>query len=138
MEQLSNKIKELNELTNEYKNRDEIISKKKAETAKEGENEERQILSHIRDVEKSLPSTGFEIEDTEPFFQDPAFKRPGNKERYFLVATQRAIRVRVYKGDTIKDVKPPEEYNLSILRPLNERFPKFVDVIIKKAREALE
>jgi hypothetical protein len=134
MVELSNKIKELDELKNEYKKRDDIISKKEAEMVKE----EQQILSRIKEVEKSLPSLGSEIEDTEPFYQDPIFRRPGNEERYFLLATQGAIRVRIYKGDEITAVKDPEKYDLSILRPLNERFPKFVDVIIKKAREALE
>lgn len=167
MEELSNKIKELNELKNKYKKRDDIISKKEAEMVKEKQQilsrikedtepfhqdpvfrgpgnegaemvkEEQQILSRIKEVEKSLPSLGSEIEDTEPFYQDPIFRRPGNEERYFLLATQGAIRVRVYKGDEITAVKDPEKYNLSILRPLNERFKKFVDVIIKKAREAL-
>ncbi len=120
MEELSNKIKELGELKNKYKKRDDIISKKEAEIVKE----EQQRLSRIK-------------EDTEPFHQDPVFRGPGNEERYFLLATQGAIRVRVYKGDEITAVKDPEKYNLSILRPLNERFKKFVDVIIKKAREAL-
>lgn len=55
-----------------------------------------------------------------------------------MLATQGAIRVRVYKDDKIKEVNNPGEYNLLVLRPLEERFLKFVDVIIEKLRSALE
>ena len=136
---LGNKIKKLKELQAEYKKKNDTVLRAAKESDAKIVEEEKKIMSQIKEVQEALPSTGIEIEDGEPFFKDPFLKRPGNEERYFLVKTaDDAIRVRVYKGDKIKSMRDPVEFSLSILRPLNDRLPKFIDVVYEKAKNALE
>ena len=161
MDDLTDKLEELKGLRNDYKKWKESLEKATILDLEEA----KKILSRIKEVEMALPTGGFAIRDAESFFErelpedlQPYGIRYSTHEtilgfrfrdskawlkkhrlRYFLLKTEtNEIRVQVYEGEERRGVDDPKKCDISILRPLNERLPKFVDVVIAKTRDAIK
>lgn len=142
----SDKIKELERLKGLYNARS--IERLKAAFNESEEREKHKaevnaILAEISSLEEVLPNTDFEIEDTEPFFQDRRTAHPEMGSRWVLVkkANEHVLLRRKYSGDSggkILVESPARDSNLQLLRALNDRLPNFAEVIITRSQEGLE